>query len=142
VVFTLRMAYQASNNTRNSGVDSLYSEICTFAADISRERNAIASRAQAEAARKRQQHRQELQEARDYAAAQTLKSFKDAGSKVRPFILFRPVYLISLIRLNLFRPRAKASSALSVPTQMMRSTLMMSVKPDRRLPPYLGRRPP
>jgi hypothetical protein len=136
VVFTLRMAYQASNNTRNSGVDSLYSEICTFAADISRERNAIASRAQAEAARKRQQHRQELQEARDYAAAQTLKSFKDAGSKVRP------VYLISLIRLNLFRPRAKASSALSVPTQMMRSTLMMSVKPDRRLPPYLGRRPP
>jgi len=76
------MAYQASNNARNSGSNTPYSEICVFAADISRERNAIVSRAQAEAARKRLQHRQELQDARDYAAAQTLKSFKESGSKV------------------------------------------------------------
>lgn len=83
MVFTLRMAYQASNNTRNSGSSSPYSEICIFAADISRERNAIVGRAQADAARQRLQHRQEMQDARDYAAAQTLKSFKESGSKVQ-----------------------------------------------------------
>jgi len=79
------MAYQASNNPRNSGSSSLYSEICSFAADISRERNAIVSRAQAEAARQRLSHRHELQDARDYAAAQTLKSLKESGPKVTVF---------------------------------------------------------
>lgn len=88
MVFTLRTAYQPSNNTRNTGIDSLYSEICTFAAEISRERNAIISRSQAEAARKRQQHRQELMEAREFAAAQTLKSFKEPGSKVGSSLSF------------------------------------------------------
>jgi hypothetical protein len=77
------MAYQASNNTKNSGIGSMYSDICSFAADISRERAAIVARAQAEAARKRQQHRQELQEAREYAAAQALQSLKEAGNKAR-----------------------------------------------------------
>jgi hypothetical protein len=77
------MAYQSSNNTKNSGTGSLYSDICSFAFEISRERNAIASRAQAEAARKRQQHRQELLEAREYAAAQALNSLKDSGPKAR-----------------------------------------------------------
>ena len=80
------MAYQSSNNTKNTGIDSLYSEICSFAAEISRERTAIAGRAQAEATRKRQQHRQELLEAHEYAAAQTLKSLKGSGPKVRLFI--------------------------------------------------------
>jgi hypothetical protein len=83
VVFTLRTAYQATNTLRNSDFGSLYSDVCVFAADITRERSVLAQRHQAELAHKRQLHRQELKEAREYAAAETLASFKRAGDKVR-----------------------------------------------------------
>lgn len=77
------MAYQATNNPRNTGFGSLYSDICQFAADISRERSSAALRGQAQIARQRQSHRQELTDAREFAAAQTLSSLKRSGNKVR-----------------------------------------------------------
>ena len=94
VVFTIRMAYQATNNPRNSGFGSLYSDICVFAADITRERHAIAARKQADLARKRQAHRLELQDAREHAAAQALSSLKRSGNKVRRVFYFHQLGLI------------------------------------------------
>lgn len=98
VVFTLRMAFQATNNPRNSSFGSLYSDICVFAADITRERTAAALRLQGDAARKRQSHRQELQEAREYAAAETLSSLKRSGDKVRDSLYFHQLGLLTPVK--------------------------------------------
>jgi hypothetical protein len=98
VVFTLRMAYQATNTPRNSGHGSLYSDICLFAADITRERTAAALRKQAEAARNRQSHRQELQDAREFAAAQALSTLKRSGNKVRRSFYFQQLGLFNPLK--------------------------------------------
>jgi hypothetical protein len=92
------MAYQATNNPRNSSFGSLYSDICVFAADITRERTAIARRLQADAARRRQLHRQELQDAREYAAAEALSSLKRAGGKVRNILYFHYLGLLTPVK--------------------------------------------
>jgi|ERR1700761_381990 len=92
------MAYQATNNTRNTGFGSLYSDICQFAADISRERNSAMLRGQANTARQRQSHRQELHDAREYAAAQTLNSLKRSGNKVRRSHYLHQLGLISPLK--------------------------------------------
>ena len=92
VVFTLRMAYQSSNNARNVGIGSLYSAICVFASEITRQRNAIISRAQAEAARRRQLHRQELEAAREHAAAEALVDLKRNRQMVRGLFFSSVIY--------------------------------------------------
>lgn len=89
------MAYQATNSTKNTGTASTYSDICVFAAEIVRERTNYGLRLQAEASRKRLLHRQELQDAREAAAAETLVSLKRSSAKVCPLsINFRSTGLI------------------------------------------------
>lgn len=104
------MAYQASNNPRNSGFGSLYSDICVFAADITRERSVIAQRHQAESARKRQLHRQELLEAREHAAAVTLSSFKRSGDKVRRVHYFHQLGLLTPVEATIIIKAGSNSS--------------------------------
>jgi hypothetical protein len=72
-----------------------------FAADITRERTAIALRLQAEAARKRLRHRQEREEAREYAAAETLSSLKHSSDKVHNLIYFHQLGLLTPVKTKL-----------------------------------------
>jgi hypothetical protein len=92
------MAYQATNSTRNTGPGSLYSDICLFAADITRERTSIATRNQAAVVRKRLLARQEREEAREYAAAHSLASLKRSGNKVRRLYYFEQLGLIKPLK--------------------------------------------
>lgn len=81
VVFSLKIAYQAINTKLEPNPPgSYFNDVCTFASDIVRERNKHADRIRAERARRQQEHRQELQDARE--AAETLKALQKDKFKV------------------------------------------------------------